>query len=121
MIGLLVGAAGLCTGGGAMVRRGTIEFHGGCVKWILAHTGKGVIAMTLGHAILGQAPIALDLVRDHEQVHVRQYERWGPFFIPVYLAISMWLWIIRRDPYRDNPFEIEAYDLSDPGSPTQVK
>ena len=45
----------------------------------------------------------------HEMVHVRQYERWGPFFIPAYLACSLGLWLAGKDAYRDNPFEREAY------------
>ena len=35
--------------------------------------------MTLGHTILGQTDAALDISREHELVHVRQYERWGLF------------------------------------------
>ncbi len=70
--------------------------------------------MTLGHVIYGLDRKTLDVVRDHEQVHVRQYERWGPAFLPFYLGCSFWLWVNRRDPYLDNPFEIEAYRISDP-------
>ena len=66
--------------------------------------------MTLGHVILGASEADLDAARRHEQVHVRQYERWGPLFIPAYLAASAWLWLRGRDPYRDNPFERQAYD-----------
>lgn len=65
--------------------------------------------MTLGHTIIGQDRVALDVARDHEQVHVRQYERWGPLFLPAYLGCSLILWLRRRDPYRDNPFERAAY------------
>jgi hypothetical protein len=90
-----------------------LEFYGSLPQVILSRLG-GVIAMTLGHTILGQTAEGLDLVRDHEQVHVRQYEVWGPMFIPAYLASSAWLWWRGKDPYRDNPFEIEAYLLSDP-------
>ena len=42
-------------------------------------------------------------------VHVRQFERWGPFMGPAYLISSFMLWIIGRRPYRDNPFEREAF------------
>jgi hypothetical protein len=51
----------------------------------------------------------LDFCRSHELVHVRQYERWGVLFIPAYLLCSLVLWLTGRDPYRDNPFEREAY------------
>jgi hypothetical protein len=40
---------------------------------------------------------------------VKQYERWGPFFIPAYLGSSAWMWLRGRDAYRDNPFEAEAF------------
>jgi hypothetical protein len=55
----------------------------------------------------------LDYSRRHELVHVAQYERWGPLFVPAYLACSAWMWLIGRDPYLDNPFEEEAYGLED--------
>jgi hypothetical protein len=70
--------------------------------------------MTLGHVILGQDRLTLDIVRDHEHVHVRQYEVWGPAFLPAYLGCSAWLWVARRDPYLDNPFEVAAYRIADP-------
>ena len=112
-LGALVGLLGLLTGGSAEIHRGCLEFQGGiislCLKRIL-----GVTAMTLGHTILGTSTSDLAVVRDHEQVHVRQYERWGPLFIPAYLVCSLVLWIRRRDLYRDNPFEVEAFTLSNP-------
>ena len=52
---------------------------------------------------------ALDISREHELIHVRQYERWGPCFGPVYLGCSLWLWLRGKDGYRENPFEKEAY------------
>jgi hypothetical protein len=42
-------------------------------------------------------------------VHVRQYERWGMLFFPLYLFSSL-LQIVRGcDPYLDNSFEREAF------------
>ena len=70
----------------------------------------GAMAMTLGHTILGRTEAALDITREHELVHVRQYERWGPFFIPAYLLFSLVQWLRGKSAYRDNPFEVEAYD-----------
>lgn len=98
-------------------RAGCIEFYGGPIRLGLRRMmfGKNIAAMTLGHVILGQDPISLDAVREHELVHVRQYERWGPVFLPAYLACSLWLWVCRKDLYLDNPFEVEAYRVSDPG------
>ena len=44
---------------------------------------------------------------------MRQYERWGPLFIPLYLGASAWALASGREPYWDNPFEREALDLED--------
>ena len=68
--------------------------------------------MTLGHVILGQNAQCLERSRRHEQVHVRQYERWGPLFLPAYFLLSLGLWLRRRDAYYENPFEVEAYSQS---------
>ena len=62
--------------------------------------------MTLGHAIIGRDPECLDRCRDHEQAHVRQVERWGGAFIPVYLLASAWAWARGQHYYRDNWFEV---------------
>ena len=48
------------------------------------------------------------VVRDHEQAHVRQVERWGGAFIPVYLLASVWAWSRGRHYYLDNWFETDA-------------
>ena len=114
LIGLFVGTVGLLTGGKAQFRRGCIEFYGGIVEWWLERLN--VVGMTLGHTILGQTSNGLRIVRDHEHVHVRQYERWGPLFIPAYLGWSAWLWWKGEDYYRQNPFEVEAYSAHDPAN-----
>ena len=117
LTGLLVGGIGLCTGGRGQIRSGAIEFYGGSVTWFVTHLplGKKTLAFTLGHTILGGSDTSLDQSRDHERVHVRQYERWGPFLGPAYLLASLALWIMGRRPYRDNPFEREAYDTTGDG------
>ena len=69
-------------------------------------------AITLGHVVLGLDTACLDGARAHEQVHVRQYERWGPLFVPLYLASSGWQWLRGGCPYRDNHFEREACALA---------
>ena len=73
------------------------------------------IAITFGHTILGVDQRTLDGVRVHEHVHVRQYERWGPFFLPAYLTCSAWLWLRGGHPYLDNPFEVEAFQKDGSG------
>ena len=114
LIGMAVGFVGLLTGGKAQVREGCVEFYGGVVeKWL---EGLNVFGMTLGHTILGQTQKGLRIVRKHEHVHVRQYERWGPLFLPAYLGCSAWLWWQGKDYYRLNPFEVEAYSINDPAN-----
>lgn len=114
LLGLFAVLLGWMTGGTIQIVRGAIEVHGGLVTKLLRHglplLGSGA-AMTLGHVILGRNVECLDDCRNHEHVHVRQYEKWGPFFLPAYIAASCYLWIRGRDPYLDNPFEREAYDL----------
>jgi len=109
LLGLLAAALTLMGGGSIACVDHTLECHGGFARWCLERRPFRARAMTLGHVILGRDPAALDATREHERVHVRQYERWGPLFIPAYLACSLYLWLRRRQPYWDNPFEVEAY------------
>ena len=116
LLGLILCVLALITGGGVQIERGCIEIYGGAIQWGLQRMlgGRGAAAMTLGHSIIGQTPRLLEVARDHEHVHVRQYERWGPFFLPAYLGWSFVLWVQGKDAYLDNPFEVEAYDVSNP-------
>jgi hypothetical protein len=112
LIGLCFALAAYCTGGTLAIVRGVLEVQGGFATTFLRRglplIGGGA-AMTLGHVVLGQDQSCLDHSREHERVHVEQYEKWGPFFLPYYAAASLYLWLTGRDPYRDNPFEKEAY------------
>jgi len=110
VIGLLVGVLGLCTGGTFRRVGPTLEFWGGAVTGLMNSRVVHARGMTLGHVILGVSGPTLQQIRSHEWVHVRQYERWGPFFLPAYLISSGLLWIAGRAPYWDNPFEVEAYE-----------
>ena len=65
-------------------------------------------AITLGHVILAVTDAELASLRAHERVHVAQYERWGLLFFAAYPLASLWQSLAGRDPYWDNPFEIEA-------------
>lgn len=69
-------------------------------------------AITFGHVILGTHAQALERLRAHEQVHVRQCERWGPLFLPAYLLAGAWQGLQGRDVYQDNPFEVEAWRIA---------
>ncbi len=120
LCGLLLGSLAIATGGGAQRRGKVLEFWGGAAVWLLRHApiAAGAGAITFGHTVLGQTRGDLDRCRRHELVHVRQYERWGPLFVPAYLLSSLVLWLRGRDPYLENPFEREAYgeDEQSPGA-----
>lgn len=114
LLGLFLGTLTLLTGGRVQIVRGVIEYWGGIMKWFLQHhlLAKGAAAMTLGHVIFGQTRADLDFARDHEHVHVRQFSRWGIFMAPACLGCSLYLWLVGKNPYFDNPFEKEAYGTS---------
>lgn len=113
LFGLSIGAIGLLTGGHAKIHFGICEFAGGFVTLFVKHLIGHPTAITFGHVVLARTAPDLDLVRDHELVHVRQYERWGFLFGPAYVGASMILWFRGKNPYLDNPFEVEAYAKAD--------
>lgn len=91
---------------------GVIEVHSALIARFLEKAAPrpgGVAAMTLGHVIIGRNADCLHHCRAHERVHVRQCERWGPFFIPAYLLASLIAYGRGLDPYLDNSFEREAF------------
>lgn len=109
LLGLVVAPLAWLPGGHAQVVDGVLELGGRPFARLL---NLGVIpigALTLGHVVLGRDQRALDATRLHERVHVRQYEIFGPFFLPCYLLCSLSCWVRRKDAYRDNPFERAAY------------
>jgi hypothetical protein len=112
LLGLAIGALGLLTGGKVQRAGRVIEFCGGAVRLGLRWLPfvRGASALTLGHTVLGQTVSDLDACRTHELVHVRQYERWGPLFVPAYLLFWWLLWLQGKSPYFDNPFEREAFE-----------
>ena len=112
ILGLLLLCGALLTKGRVRVRDGVLQAHGGVVTWLLRYCTPlpgGVDALTLGHVILGRTDATLAETHNHEMVHVRQYERWGPFFLPAYLLSSLFLFLSGRDFYHDNPFERQAF------------
>ncbi|HZZ45218.1 MAG TPA: hypothetical protein VFE58_19935 [Tepidisphaeraceae bacterium] len=88
---------------------GVLEVHGVIVSAFLKYLAFDAAAMTLGHVVLGRDADALEWSRSHERIHVRQCERWGPFFLPAYAAASLFVWLRGKRAYWDNPFEREAY------------
>lgn len=107
---LLLGVAAL-SGGRAQIVDGVLEVWGGALGFLLRRgvpIAGGALAMTLGHIVVGRSEEALSLTRDHERVHVRQCERWGPFFIPAYALAGLIAVLRGGSGYRDNWFEREA-------------
>lgn len=84
---------------GALLFAGAGGPAGRMLRW------RGFTAATLGHVIVAAGEPSERLLR-HELVHVRQAERWGPLFAPLYLAGLL------RYGYRQNPFERAAYDAT---------
>lgn len=90
---------------------GVIEAHSPLLERALdsfTPLACGAEAMTLGHVVLGRNARALEVTRQHERVHVRQYESWGPFFLPAYFLAGAYALVTGRHPYFDNRFELEA-------------
>lgn len=110
-VGVVLGTLGLLAGGQWRIHRGVLEFFGGRFGRALQGMPRalGFSAMTLGHVILAVDRSALVQLREHEEVHVRQYERWGPLFVPAYLLSSLLQLLRGRNPYRENHFERQAY------------
>lgn len=111
LVGLVVALPCLAAGARGRVVDGVLEISGGgLVRRLQGAPGLlRFAAITLGHVIVGLDAACLANCRAHEHVHVRQYERWGVLFFPLYLGSSAWQWMRRRDPYRDNVFEREAF------------
>jgi hypothetical protein len=118
LLGLLLGAAGLAGGSRARIERGVLELSGGrllpLVLRVLGPTRR-IAALTLGHVVLARTSALMDATRDHERVHVRQYERWGPLFLPLYFASSAMALLAGADPYHDNRFERQAFEADRDG------
>lgn len=110
LIGIVLGLATLATGGSVRREGRVLEFWGRTASWLLrrAPIPQGAPAITFGHVVLGRTRSDLDATRRHELEHVRQYERWGPFFLPAYLLCWLVLRLCKRNGYYDNPFERAA-------------
>jgi hypothetical protein len=108
--GLIAVGLTLITGGSAQIFDGAIEAWGGFGAWLFKSVIRHGCAMTIGHVIIGQDEYSISRYRQHEHVHIQQYERWGPFFVPLYVASSVVAWVEGKHVYHDNAFEREAYD-----------
>jgi hypothetical protein len=89
---------------------GVLEVAGGAFGRAVARLPApfGFCAITFGHVVVGVDHRVLAQCRTHEHAHVRQYERWGLLFFPLYAASSLWEAIRGNGLYRDNHFERQA-------------
>ncbi len=115
LVGLAVGGLSLLFWGRAGRSGRVLEFHGPLIAWVLrrAPLRGGASAITLGHVVLAADHAQLVRTRRHELVHVQQYERWGPLFVPAYFLSSASAWARGADPYFDNAFEQQAFHEAD--------
>jgi hypothetical protein len=75
-------------------------------RWFRAHVIP-VRAQTLGHFVFARGPVPADILA-HECEHIRQWSRFGPFYLPLYFGSSATAWLRGRRPYWDNVFEAAA-------------
>lgn len=112
LLGLALLLLARASGGLVRRHRGTLEASGGALVAVMRWMSRGawtVEAFTLGHVILARDAALLEEHRAHERTHVRQWERWGPLFLPAYFALSLWSRLRGRDAYLANRFEREAW------------
>jgi len=110
-LGMILILLVLLSGGTVSFAAGALETQGGILPVLLSSRRFrfSIDAVTLGHVILGRSRKSLVRCRNHEHVHIRQYERWGPLFPALYLLSSAAALIRGLDPYRNNRFEREAF------------
>jgi hypothetical protein len=114
-VGLVLVGIAVVTGARASVVAGVVEAHGGLLdpmlrRWVPLRGGAS--AMTLGHVVVGRDADSLTRTRAHERAHVRQAERWGPFFFPAYVIASVLVVVRGGHYYRDNRFERDAVNVA---------
>lgn len=121
LVGLLLALLVRATGGTVRRVSGVVEASGGLLVRLFPriHPRLHLLAVTLGHVVLAEHEESAERSRSHERVHVAQYERWGLLFPLLYFGSSAWALLRRRDPYRDNAFEREAFlaGLGEEGRP----
>ena len=115
LLGLLVALPAFAAGARTRVIDGVIEITGGGVERLIAALPRRCrfCAVTFGHLVVCTDECTAAAVRAHEHVHVRQYERLGALFFPLYIGSSIVQLLRGRDPYFDNRFEREACARAD--------
>ena len=117
-VGALIGGAICCFGASPRFVGGVIEI--GFVN--RNHPGARALfqlpfsGITFGHVVLAPTHEYQATLRQHERVHVSQYERWGLLFFVLYPANSLFQLYRGRRPYFDNYFEAQARAHEDPSN-----
>jgi hypothetical protein len=75
-------------------------------RWFRAHAIP-VQAQTLGRYVFSRGPMS-PVILAHEVEHIRQWERFGPFYLLFYFCSSALALARGRRPYWDNAFEVAA-------------
>jgi hypothetical protein len=79
--------------------------------WFRVHAIP-VHAQTLGHYVFSGGTVPRHTLA-HECEHIRQWERFGPLFLPLYFGSSAAALFRGRRPYWDNAFEVAARTRAD--------
>ena len=108
LFGLLLALFAYGLGASVKQRFGVLEVAGNTRAPILSRISSRFEAITIGHVILGRNHGTLTRYRNHEHVHVRQYERWGLLFPILYVLASFRALLTGKRFYWDNVFEVEA-------------
>lgn len=109
-IGIVLLPFVVLSGGAVAIAAGVIEAEGAIASFLLSRLHIDAIA--IGHVVFGRNRDSLIRCRNHDRVHVRQCERWGPLFPVLYLLSSAAALVHGLHPYRDNRFEQEAFHVS---------
>jgi hypothetical protein len=72
------------------------------------HPFGPMVAMAIGHIVIGESRGLTPKILVHELVHVRQAAQWGFLFPFVYLGASAWAALRGKDAYWHNVFEVAA-------------
>jgi hypothetical protein len=108
LVGLLLAAPTFLFGAKTRVVDGVVEVANPLFEDSNDRKGWPFRAITFGHVVIAGSFADLDLLRAHEQAHVRQYERWGIVFFIAYPLSSLWQLLRGRRAYFDNWFEVQA-------------
>ncbi len=88
-------------------------------RWFRAHMIP-VRAQTLGRYVFAPGPIPPEILA-HEFEHIRQWERYGPFYLTFYFGASAVALMRGRRAYWDNGFELAARSREAPQADTAAQ